>query len=343
MQKPAQLSGKDSPAFGSGSSCHGADQLTRRALAFVLAGGRGNRLRQMTDCRAKPGVLFGGRHCIIDFTLANCVNSDVRRIAVLTQHKAQGLIRHLQEHWFLNRRFGEFVDIAPAQQRTGQGWYEGTADAVYQNLDFVNRHRPDFVLVLGGDHVYKMDYAALLADHVASRAEVSVACVDVLNDDAQDPREPARLRTRRGAWPDPQRPPRARACVQPQLRGRARQATVLARCRHARRLLGGEHRAHARRCRLRSLRSPMAHSVCGRFGPPDALSSRRKRGLGGAGGHPDRCRLHHRRGDDPAIGAVFRPAHRPRGPYRGVDTGGDAPGRLGRRPAMTHPLNPKER
>lgn len=167
------------PFRGAASRCVGADHLTQRTLAFVLAGGRGTRLAELTDYRAKPAVPFGSGFRIIDFTLANCVNSDLRHIAVLTQYKAQSLIRHIQHNWSLDRRFGEFIEVVPAQQRLGDGWYAGTANAVLQNVDLIQRQQPELVLILGGDHVYKMDYSKLLADHRASRADVSVACVDV--------------------------------------------------------------------------------------------------------------------------------------------------------------------
>jgi glucose-1-phosphate adenylyltransferase len=156
-----------------------ADRLTQRTLALVLAGGRGTRLGPLTDHEAKPAVPFGSRFRIIDFTLANCVNSNLRRIAVLTQYRAQSLISHVQRNWLLQHRFGEFVEIVPAQQRVDGRWYAGTADAVFQNLDLIERQDPDFVLVLGGDHVYKMDYGKLLADHVAAAAAVTVACIEV--------------------------------------------------------------------------------------------------------------------------------------------------------------------
>jgi len=155
-------------------------QLTRRTYAIVLAGGRGSRLHALTDWRAKPSVPFGGKFRIIDFTLSNCVNSGVRRIAVATQYKAQSLIRHLQRAWsFLDGRFSEFVDIMPAQQQVEENWYRGTADAVFQNLDAIRYNNPEHVLVLSGDHVYKMDYGRLLAAHVHSHADVTVACVEV--------------------------------------------------------------------------------------------------------------------------------------------------------------------
>jgi glucose-1-phosphate adenylyltransferase len=157
-----------------------AEQLARDTLAIVLAGGRGTRLAQLTDWRAKPAVPFGGKFRIIDFTLSNCVNSGIRRVGVCTQYKAQSLIRHVQRGWStLDGRFGEFVELLPAQQRVTADWYLGTADAVYQNLDILRRHAPRWVLVLAGDHVYKMDYRKLLAEHVARRAELSIACLEV--------------------------------------------------------------------------------------------------------------------------------------------------------------------
>jgi glucose-1-phosphate adenylyltransferase len=156
------------------------NHLTQRTYAVVLAGGRGSRLQQLTDGRAKPAVPFAGQLKIIDFALSNCVNSGIRRIGVLTQYKAQSLIRHIERGWgFLSHSLGEFIDIAPAQQQHGQGWYSGTADAVWQNLGLVREARPEHVLVLGGDHIYKMDYSVLLAEHVERRAELTVACVEV--------------------------------------------------------------------------------------------------------------------------------------------------------------------
>jgi glucose-1-phosphate adenylyltransferase len=156
------------------------NQLTRAAFAIVLAGGRGSRLMQLTDWRAKPAVPFGGKFRIIDFTLSNCVNSGVRRIGVATQYKAQSLIQHLQRGWsFLDGRFHEFVDILPAQQQVSEDWYRGTADAVYQNLGLIRRNRPKYVLVLSGDHVYKMDYGHILQEHVQTQADLTVACMDV--------------------------------------------------------------------------------------------------------------------------------------------------------------------
>jgi len=155
-------------------------QLTKLTLALVLAGGRGSRLGQLTDWRAKPAVPFAGKFRIIDFTLSNCVNSGVRRIGICTQYKAQSLIRHVQHGWsFLDGRMGEFVELLPAQQRITTNWYQGTADAVYQNLDILHRHAPDYVLILAGDHVYKMDYGKMLADHVAKSAQMTAACIEM--------------------------------------------------------------------------------------------------------------------------------------------------------------------
>lgn len=155
-------------------------QLTRETFALVLAGGRGSRLGPLTDWRAKPAVPFGGKFRIIDFTLSNCVNSGIRRIGVATQYKSHSLIRHIQRGWnFLDGRFDEFIQLLPAQQQLAESWYVGTADAVYQNIGILRRHAPRFVLVLAGDHVYKMDYGRMLAAHVRNEAEVTVACVDV--------------------------------------------------------------------------------------------------------------------------------------------------------------------
>jgi len=156
------------------------NDLTQHTVAIVLAGGRGTRLKQLTDRRAKPAVPFAGKLKIIDFALSNCVNSGIRRIAVLTQYKAQSLIRHVERGWgFLAADLGEYVDVAPAQQRLGEAWYSGTADAVLQNLNLLHEADADFVLVLAGDHVYKMDYSVMLAEHAASGADVTVACVEV--------------------------------------------------------------------------------------------------------------------------------------------------------------------
>lgn len=156
------------------------NNLTHNSIALILAGGRGTRLHQLTDWRAKPAVPFGGKFRIIDFALSNCVNSGIRRIGVATQYKAQSLVRHIQYGWsFLDGRFKEFVELLPAQQMTGEFWYQGTVDAVFQNIDILRRHHPDYVLVLGGDHVYKMDYSKLIADHVQKSADMTVACLTI--------------------------------------------------------------------------------------------------------------------------------------------------------------------
>ena len=156
-------------------------RITKNTYAMVLAGGRGSRLHQLTDWRAKPAVPFGGKFRIIDFVLSNCVNSGIRRIGVATQYKSHSLIQHIQSGWsFLSGQFGESINLLPAQQRVNEEqWYQGTADAVYQNLDILREVDPDFVLVLAGDHVYKMDYGKLLAFHVENKADMTVACLEV--------------------------------------------------------------------------------------------------------------------------------------------------------------------
>jgi glucose-1-phosphate adenylyltransferase len=160
--------------------------LARDTYAFVLAGGRGSRLKELTDWRCKPAVPFGGKYRIIDFTLSNCVNSGVRRIGVATQYKSYSLIRHLQRGWsFLDGRIGEHVDILPAQQQVAESWYRGTADAIYQNLNVLRRDGCRYVLVLSGDHVYKMDYGRLLEEHAARDADATVVCVEVPLGDAR--------------------------------------------------------------------------------------------------------------------------------------------------------------
>ncbi|ACB34156.1 glucose-1-phosphate adenylyltransferase [Leptothrix cholodnii SP-6] len=165
-----------------------ARSLTRRSLALVLAGGRGSRLKDLTDRRAKPAVHFGGKFRIIDFALSNCMNSGIRRIGVITQYKSHSLLRHLQRGWsFLRNEMGEFVDLLPAQQRVNEeSWYQGTADAIYQNLDIIrNSTPPDYIVVLAGDHIYKMDYSIMLADHAASGRGVTVGCIEVSRDEAK--------------------------------------------------------------------------------------------------------------------------------------------------------------
>jgi glucose-1-phosphate adenylyltransferase len=156
-------------------------QAPRHAIALILAGGRGSRLKALTDHRAKPAVYFGGKFRIIDFTLSNCLNSGFRRIDVLTQYKSHSLLRHLQRGWsFLRGEVNEYVELLPAQQRIDEvSWYKGTADAVRQNLDILRARHPAYVLILAGDHIYKMDYGAMLEEHIAKGADVTVACVEV--------------------------------------------------------------------------------------------------------------------------------------------------------------------
>lgn len=160
--------------------------LTRNTIALILAGGRGSRLMNMTDWRAKPAVPFGGKFRIIDFPLSNCINSGIRKIGILTQYKADSLIRHVQQGWgFLRGEFGEYVDLMPAQQRHDENsWYKGTADAVYQNIDILRTRNPEYILVLAGDHIYKMDYGAMLADHVAKKADLTIGCIEVSLEEA---------------------------------------------------------------------------------------------------------------------------------------------------------------
>ncbi|SFM28761.1 glucose-1-phosphate adenylyltransferase [Ectothiorhodospira mobilis] len=155
-------------------------RLTRDTLALILAGGRGSRLKQLTLWRAKPAVPFGGKFRIIDFPLSNCINSGIRQVGVLTQYKSHSLIQHIQRGWsFLRGEFGEFIELWPAQQRIETSWYEGTADAVYQNLDIIRDHNPEYILVLAGDHIYKMDYGDMIAHHVESGADMTVGCLEV--------------------------------------------------------------------------------------------------------------------------------------------------------------------
>jgi len=155
-------------------------KLTANTVALVLAGGRGSRLKDLTNWRAKPAVPFGGKFRIIDFPMSNCINSGIRRISVLTQYKSHSLQRHLQRGWsFLSGQFGEFMEVLPAQQRTGEGWYEGTADAVYQNLDIIRHYNPEYVVILAGDHIYKMDYGKMVAAHAAKGADITVGCIPV--------------------------------------------------------------------------------------------------------------------------------------------------------------------
>ncbi len=160
-------------------------RLTKQTLALILAGGRGSRLHDLTEWRAKPAVPFGGKFRIIDFPLSNCLNSGIRKIGVLTQYKADSLIRHLQRGWsFFRPELDEFIDILPAQQRMQETWYEGTADAVYQNLDIFRQRDAKYVLILAGDHIYKMDYGLMLAYHVEKEADLTIGCMQVSLDEA---------------------------------------------------------------------------------------------------------------------------------------------------------------
>ncbi len=160
--------------------------LTKNTVAMILAGGRGSRLKNLTDWRAKPAVQFGGKFRIIDFPLSNCINSGIRRINVATQYKAQSLIQHIQRGWgFLRGEFNEYVNIIPAQQRISEEWYKGTADAVYQNIDLLREGGAEYILILAGDHIYKMDYGKMLATHARNNADMTVACINVPLEDAK--------------------------------------------------------------------------------------------------------------------------------------------------------------
>ena len=162
-------------------------RLTSGTVAVIMAGGRGERLKALTLTRCKPATPFGGKFRIIDFVLSNCINSGIRQIAVLTQYKSQSLIQHIQRGWsYLRGEMGEFVEIIPAQQQIGEHWYRGTADSVYQNLDFLRSHRPTHVLVLAGDHIYKMDYGPMIAYHEQCEADITVGVVDVPIDRARE-------------------------------------------------------------------------------------------------------------------------------------------------------------
>ena len=161
-------------------------RLTQKSMAFVLAGGRGSRLKELTNNRVKPAVPFGGKARIIDFALSNAVNSGIRKIAVATQYKAHSLIRHTQRGWnFFRAERNEFLDVLPASQRDGtENWYKGTADAVTQNIDIVDSYNVDYVIILAGDHIYKMDYEIMLRQHFESQANVTVGCLTVPRADA---------------------------------------------------------------------------------------------------------------------------------------------------------------
>jgi len=155
-------------------------RLTRDTFALILAGGRGSRLHELTDWRAKPALYFGGKFRIIDFPLSNCINSGIRRIGVATQYKSHSLVRHLVRGWsHFKKELREYVEILPASQRYSDEWYQGTADAIYQNLDIIYADMPKYVMVLSGDHIYKMDYGTMLAAHVDSGADMTVSCLEV--------------------------------------------------------------------------------------------------------------------------------------------------------------------
>lgn len=161
-------------------------RLTKGTLALILAGGRGTRLKQLTTWRVKPAVPFGGKFRIIDFPLSNCINSGIRRIGVLTQYKSHSLIRHIQQGWgYFRGEFGEFIELLPAQQRIQESWYSGTADAVYQNIDIIRAHNPEYVLILAGDHIYKMDYGPMLAHHAENNADMTIGCLEVSIEEAK--------------------------------------------------------------------------------------------------------------------------------------------------------------
>lgn len=162
------------------------NQLSRQTMAFVLAGGRGSRLKELTDKRAKPAVYFGGKSRIIDFALSNAMNSGIRRMGVATQYKAHSLIRHLQNGWsFFRAERNESLDVLPASQRVDEGqWYLGTADAVTQNIDIIESYAPEYMLILAGDHIYKQDYSMMLEHHVNSGADVTVGCIAVPREEA---------------------------------------------------------------------------------------------------------------------------------------------------------------
>ncbi len=155
-------------------------RLTKDTYAVIMAGGRGSRLFELTESRAKPALFFGGKFRIIDFPLSNCINSGIRRIGVLTQYRAHSLVRHLAQGWgHFRKELGEFVEVLPASQRVSMQWYQGTADAVYQNIDIIHSERPKYVMILSGDHIYKMDYGNMLAQHVERGADMTVSCLEV--------------------------------------------------------------------------------------------------------------------------------------------------------------------
>ena len=155
-------------------------RLTRSTMAMIMAGGRGSRLEDLTAIRAKPATPFGGKFRIIDFPLSNCVNSGIRQVYILTQYKAQSLIQHVNRGWgYLRGEFGEFIEIVPAQQQVDESWYKGTADCIYQNLNLIEDRTPEHILVLAGDHIYKMDYGPMIASHTENKADITVGVIRV--------------------------------------------------------------------------------------------------------------------------------------------------------------------
>lgn len=169
------------------NSTHSSHNALKHTLALILAGGSGSRLQSLTRWHSKPAVPFGGKFRTIDFPLSNCINSDIRRISILTQYKSHSLNTHIQKGWnFLRPELGEFVELLPAQQRVKDSWYLGTADAVYQNLDIIDSLHPDYVLILAGDHIYKMNYALMIDYHIQKGADVTVGCLDVPQNDARE-------------------------------------------------------------------------------------------------------------------------------------------------------------
>lgn len=159
--------------------------MSKQVLTFILAGGKGERLNPLTRDRAKPAVPFGGIYRIIDFTLSNCINSGLRRIFVLIQYKSFSLQRHILSGWdVVSSQLGEFIDVIPAQQRLGEDWYKGTADAIFQNLYAISDYSPEYILILAGDHLYKMDYQKMIEDHIRHQADVTVACLKMPKEEA---------------------------------------------------------------------------------------------------------------------------------------------------------------
>jgi glucose-1-phosphate adenylyltransferase len=159
--------------------------LTKDTYALILAGGRGSRLYELTDWRAKPATYFGGKFRIVDFPLSNCINSGVRKVGIATQYKSHSLIRHVNRGWgHFKKELGESIEILPASQRKGNNWYLGTADAVFQNIDIIRQENPKYVMILSGDHVYRMDYGPLLATHLSTGADMTVCCIEVPTEEA---------------------------------------------------------------------------------------------------------------------------------------------------------------